>query len=419
VKHSSRAIVAAVLVYVWTLGTVSTQSTTLRICGDPDNLPYSNDKLEGFDNKIAAIVAADLGSKLDYTWYPHQMGLIRNTIDAEKCDVVFGVPEGLDRVTWTKPYYRTSYVLAQRAKESYRITSFEAPELKTLKLGVYENTPADESLARRGHLNNVSTYQLFFDPRGNLDRPGKMLDDLMAGKIDVAIPWGPVAGYYAKRLNAPILFVPLQNDADVPLTFEISMGVHKGNTALKTRLESAIDRKQTEIRAILEDYGVPLLPLMASAAPAGRAQAQEQVPGGAAPPAAPDAAPAPASPDAAAPAAPASAAPAALGTAADGSKKLNPFLGKADMITEGRALYFKLGCQGCHGGGGGGGMAAPLIDDAWKFGSDDQTLYNLIKGQIPRQTMPTAYSNLPDDEIWKMLSFIRSVYAGDPAKVNW
>jgi mono/diheme cytochrome c family protein len=89
------------------------------------------------------------------------------------------------------------------------------------------------------------------------------------------------------------------------------------------------------------------------------------------------------------------------------------------MITEGKALYFKLGCQGCHGGGGGGGMAAPLIDEAWKFGRDDQTLYNLIKGQIPKQTMPTAYANLPDDDLWKILSFIRSVYAGDPAKINW
>jgi mxaJ protein len=107
---------------------------------------------------------------------------VRNTIDAEVCDVIFGVPEGLDRVTWTKPYYRTSYVLAQRANEPYRITSLESPELKTLKLGVYENTPPDESLARRGHLNNVTTYQLFFDPRGDLDRPGKMLDDLVAAR---------------------------------------------------------------------------------------------------------------------------------------------------------------------------------------------------------------------------------------------
>ena len=100
-------------------------------------------------------------------------------------------------------------------------------------------------------------------------------------------------------------------------------------------------------------------------------------------------------------------------------KKLNPFTGKEDGIAAGKTLYIQVGCQGCHGGGGGGGMAASLIDDNWKFGSDDEVLFKLIKGQIPEQTMPVVYSALPDDQVWQMLAFIRTLYKGDPSKINW
>lgn len=157
------------------------------------------------------------------------------------------------------------------------------------------------------------------------------------------------------------------------------MGVKKGDVALKNRLETAIDRRQADIRAILEEYGVPLIPAHA--------------------------------PQAAQPAEPQAAGPA--------KTTLNPFTGNADMIAEGKALYIKVGCQGCHGGGGGGGMAVSLIDATWKFGSDDDTLYKLIKGQIPQQTMPAVYNTLPDDQVWKILAFIRSLYIGDASKINW
>ena len=152
----------------------------------------------------------------------------------------------------------------------------------------------------------------------------------------------------------------------MPLSFDISMGVAKGNEELKNRLEAAIDRRQAEIRAILEEHGVPLVPA------AGES----------------------------------------------GARKLNPFTGDADMAAEGRTLYFQVGCQGCHGGGGGGGMATSVIDDAWTFGSDDGVLFWLIKGEIPEQTMPTVYSVLEDDEVWKIMAFIRSVYAGDPGRID-
>ena len=248
------------MTYALLIGPVFTQSPSLRVCRDPDNLPFSNEKLEGFENKIAAVIAAELGATPTYAWWPHQRGLVRNTIDAGTCDVIFGVPEGLDFVLWTKPYYRSSYVMAYRNDRGYDFRSLDAPELKQLRIAVYTNTPPEESLARRGLLDNVSTYSLFFDPRGDQDRPGKLLDDLVEGTVDVAIPWGPLAGYTAKMLNAPLELVPLEDEPGVPLSFDISMGVEKGNQGLKSQLEAAIDRRQAEILAILEEYGVPLIP---------------------------------------------------------------------------------------------------------------------------------------------------------------
>ena len=380
---------ALVVAFAASRSTVSTQSKSLRVCGDPDNLPYSNDKLEGFENKIAAIVAADLGTAPSYAWWPHQRGLVRNTIDAGTCDVIFGVPEGLDVILWTKPYYRSSYVMAYRKGSGYALASLDAPELKRLRIGVYANTPVEESLARRGLLDHLTAYSLFFDPRGDRDRPVKLLDDLIAGTVDVAIPWGPLAGYYAKKLNAPIEIVPLPDEVGVPLSFSIAMGVKKGNRELKSQLEAVIDRRQADIRTVLEEYGVPLV---AAHEPAAGGPARQE------PDAGKQADAAPAQPV---------------------FQKLNPFTGNADMIAAGKTLYNQIGCQGCHGGGGGGGMAASLIDDSWKFGSDDAVLYKLIKGQIPEQTMPVVYSALPDEQVWQLLAYIRTLYKGDASKINW
>ena len=383
---------------------VLAQSPALRICGDPDNLPYSNERLEGFENRIAAVVADELGATPVYTWWPHQRGLVRNTIDAGTCDVIFGVPEGLDFVLWTEPYYRSSYVMAYRNDRGHDFRSLDAPELRQLRIGVHVNTPPEESLARRGLLDNVATYSLFFDPRGDRDRPRKLLDDLVAGAVDVAVAWGPLAGYAATVLNAPLELVPLADEPGVPLTFDISMGVEKGDEALKGRLEAAIDRRQADILAILEEYGVPLAGTDGVASEATTRTAPDASAAAAAP-----------SPAASPPAEPAPPAPAAPPAA----PKLNPFTGDVAMSAEGRALYFQVGCQGCHGGGGGGGMATSVIDDAWAFGSDDEVLFRLIKGEIPEQTMPTVYNVLTDDEVWKILAFIRSVYAGDPARIDW
>ena len=242
-------------------GAIGQDATKFRVCADPDNLPFSNQQQQGFENKIAELMAQDLGAPLSYYWWPHQRGLVRNTLRADQCDVLIGIPKGYDPVLWTKPYYRSSYVIAS-LKDRGRIATLDAPELKKLRVGIHSNTPPEEALARRGILDNVVGYSLFYDARDPAsDRPSKLVTDLVQGTVDVAIAWGPLVGYYAKRLNVPLELTPLTSEPGLPLAFDISMGVKKGDQALKARLESALDRHQADIRKILEDYGVPVLPV--------------------------------------------------------------------------------------------------------------------------------------------------------------
>ena len=253
---------ASAAVLVWLVaGTADSQPTPLRVCADPDNLPFSNQQLEGFENKIATVIAGELGTTVSYFWWPHQRGLVRNTLRADECDVLVGIPKGYDLVTWTKPYYRSTYVLAYPKAKGYQITSLDAPVLKQIKIGVHNNTPAQDVLAEHGILDNVVIYSLFHDPRNPNEGPLKLLSDLTAGKIDAGVAWGPMAGYFVKKRNAPLEVMPLPSEAKIPLAFDISMGVRKGDQALKDRLEAALDARQADIRKILEDYGVPMLPM--------------------------------------------------------------------------------------------------------------------------------------------------------------
>jgi len=240
---------------------------TLRVCGDPNNMPFSNEKQEGLENKIAAVVAQDLGWKVEYVWWPHQRGLVKRVLDTERCDVLIGIPKGYDLVRWTKPYYRTGYVIAYRKDRVADIRSLDDPKLRTLRVGVQVNTPPHLALGQRGIVGaNVVAYQLMFDPNAHPeDYPGKQVEDLLAGRIDVALVYGPIAGYFQKKKGeGSLVLVPIEDGGGLPFAFDISMGVRKANTELKVRLEQALDRKRGEIQAILEDFGVPLLPLPAS-----------------------------------------------------------------------------------------------------------------------------------------------------------
>jgi mxaJ protein len=239
------------------------ETKALRVCGDPDNLPFSNKKREGFENKIAEVIAKEVGAELTYYWWPHQRGLIRNTLRAGQCDVLISVPQGWEPVLWTRPYYRSGYVIVYPKAKGHKITSLDDPVLKQLKIGVYVNSPPAEALAEKGIVKNMVGYNPLDYQQ---DRPGKIIEDLIAGEIDVAVVWGPVAGYAVKKLNASSLeLIPLQDGKDpgTPFTFEFSMGVRQGDKALKADLEQALSKRQAEIQMILEDYGVPLLPLLA------------------------------------------------------------------------------------------------------------------------------------------------------------
>jgi mxaJ protein len=235
----------------------------LRVCGDPNNLPFSNEKLEGIENKIAEVIAKDLGATVDYTWWPHQRGVVKRALNTGRCDVMLGIPKGYDPVLWTKPYYRTGYVMAYRKDRGLKLRSLDDPSLKKLKIGVQVNTPPHDALGQRGIADNVVGYQLMFDSNFHAeDYPGKVIEDMIAGKTDVALVWGPIAGYFAKKKAAPLEIVLLEArpGSGERFAFDISMGVRKRDKELKGKLEEALARRHDEITHILQEFGVPLLP---------------------------------------------------------------------------------------------------------------------------------------------------------------
>jgi len=188
--------------------------------------------------------------------------LVRNTLRAEQCDVLIGIPKDYDPVLATKPYYRTGYVIAYRKDRGFQIRSLDDPILKKIKIGVHSDTPPHLALAQRDLIgDNLVQYSLFYGWAHSEEQLAKPVQDLIGGEIDVAMAWGPVVGYYVKKYSTSFLeMVPLQDDGPhTPMSFEISMGVRKGDKELRARLDEVLSRKGDEIRKILEEYGVPLL----------------------------------------------------------------------------------------------------------------------------------------------------------------
>jgi quinoprotein dehydrogenase-associated probable ABC transporter substrate-binding protein len=248
----------------------------LRVCADPDNLPYSNEKREGFENKLVDLVAKDLHAKVKYTWVRQRRGLIRRTLKANACDVLPGLPTGLDDVLMTKPYYRSSYVFVYRKSDDLQLRSFDDAVLGKLKIGLHAigqdgaNPPPAYALTHRGLARNVVGFSMF-GVEGVPNPQGKIIEAVANGDIDVAIVWGPFGGYFAKRQQKELNVVPVSPSVEppgIPFTYEMSMGVRPGNTALKAELERVLERRRKEIRKILDDYGIPLVPLDTQAAPA-------------------------------------------------------------------------------------------------------------------------------------------------------
>jgi mxaJ protein len=247
----------------------SSQPHVLRVCADPNNLPFSNRKEEGFENRLADIIAGELGAKVQYTWQAQRRGFIRNTLGADVCDLVMGMPAGADRVLTTKPYYRSSYVFAYRKDRGLHVRSLDDPLLRTLKIGVqivgndYANTPPVHALGRRGIAKNLVGYRVVGD-YSEENPPARIIDAVAAGQVDLAIAWGPLAGFFAKKASVPIEIVPVSPEVDPPglrFAFDISLAVRQGNRQLKDKLDSVLNRRRPTIDSILGAYGVPILPI--------------------------------------------------------------------------------------------------------------------------------------------------------------
>jgi quinoprotein dehydrogenase-associated probable ABC transporter substrate-binding protein len=232
---------------------------TLRVCADPHNLPFSDQAGAGFENKIAELLADELGVELAYTWYPQSVGFVRNTLGARVCDVVIGITSTSELMQNTNPYYRSSYVLLQRADANTKVESLHDPALKDLRIGAVARTPPVDLLARQRLLKNLRPYQLVVDTR--FESPARqMVEDLAAGEIDVGVLWGPIGGYWAKQQSVPIEVIPLTDeDAAARLDFRITMGLRRDEPEWKQILNDFIGAHQDQIQTILLDYGVPLL----------------------------------------------------------------------------------------------------------------------------------------------------------------
>jgi mxaJ protein len=238
--------------------------TVLRVCADPDNLPYSRADGSGFENRIAQLIASDFGLPLEYAWLPDRRGFVRKTLGAGLCDVIVGVPADSERTLNTRPYYRSSYVLLRPAAQPVP-ADFADPRLRQWRVGVQlvgddlATTPPGHALAQAGAHANVVGYPL----AGEQPAAARMVQALVRGELDAAFVWGPQAGYYAQHAAVPLRvhYVPPPPALkDQPFSFAIAMGVRRGDRALRERLDDFIARRQPDIDRILAEYGVPRLP---------------------------------------------------------------------------------------------------------------------------------------------------------------
>jgi quinoprotein dehydrogenase-associated probable ABC transporter substrate-binding protein len=231
-----------------------------RVCADPHNMPFSNQAGEGFENKVAELFAQKLDKSLAYTWFPQSVGFIRNTLNAHKCDIIMGFPQGGELAQSTNPYYRTAYAIVFKPGSGLDgIETLTDPRLKGKKIGVVAGTPPATYLAMQGLLTSVKGYPLVIDTRVESSAE-TMMKDLAAGEIETAVLWGPMAGYYAKKLGEDVKVVPLIKESGGPrLVYRMTMGVRAADQEWKRQLNGMIGELRGEIDRIILSYGVPLL----------------------------------------------------------------------------------------------------------------------------------------------------------------
>jgi quinoprotein dehydrogenase-associated probable ABC transporter substrate-binding protein len=232
----------------------------LRVCEDPRNMPFSNEKGEGFENKLAELLAAKLNKKLDYTYYPQATGFVRMTLGSHRCDLIMGFPQGDELVQGTNPYYRTAYALIAKPGSGLEdVTTLEDARLKGKHIGIVAGTPPATNMALAGLMANAKPYPLMIDTRVDSSAEA-MINDLASGTIDAGVLWGPMAGFYAKKATPQLHVTPLVSETTGPkLVYRIGMGVRAADQNWKRQLNRLIQENQADINQILADFGVPLL----------------------------------------------------------------------------------------------------------------------------------------------------------------
>ncbi|MDW6020995.1 substrate-binding domain-containing protein [Mesorhizobium sp. BAC0120] len=270
----ARSLMAGALVTAFVSVATAAQARELRVCADPNNLPFSNERGEGFENRIVDIVAKELGADVSYVWWAQRRGFVRNTLKAGLCDLIPGAPAALEMLRTTVPYYRSSYVFVTREGEP-GISSFDDPRLRDLKIGVQligddgANSPPVAALARRGigaHLKGFPVYGDYSTP----DPQSEIIEAVASRDIDVAIVWGPLAGFFASRQPVKLRVAPVSPLIDkpvVPMLYDISMGVRRDEKALSGELDAALKKHRQEIDAVLAEFHVPRLDTGNAASP--------------------------------------------------------------------------------------------------------------------------------------------------------
>jgi len=257
-----------ILIALLVLSACTPRPRVLKVCADPNNLPFSNRAGEGFENKLAELVARDLKEKVEYVWWAQRRGYVRNTLKDGRCDVWPGVATQVDMLATTRPYYRSTYVFLTRADRKLDISGFDDPRLKDLKIGVQmvgddaQNTPPAHALARRGMVGNVRGFMLYGD-YAQPNPPAEIVRAVDRGDIDVAVVWAPLAGYFAAKAEHPLTLTPVQPWLDGPqwpMVFDISMGVRRDDVKLKAELDQALERHAADVKALLDGYHVPQVP---------------------------------------------------------------------------------------------------------------------------------------------------------------
>lgn len=234
----------------------------LHIAADPNNLPFTNDKGEGFENKIADLIAKDLNADIQYEWSAQRRGFFRDMLRHGDCDLTLSMPTEAERATPSKPYYRSTFVFVTRKDRNLDLKSLDDPRLKTLKVGIQlvigGSTPPGQALANHGITENIVGYTVAGDYREQ--SPTKNIIDAVAkGDVDVALVWGPTAAYFAKKSDVPLVVTPIdkQKDGDIPLAFDISIGIKRSNKTLKPEIDQVLLKRKDDINRILDEYGVP------------------------------------------------------------------------------------------------------------------------------------------------------------------